>query len=1265
MATEQENIISNMSYTNKDFGAIYPELLDLVKKLAWKYDPSISNESDPGVILVKLNAIIADKNNYNTDKAVLETFPVSVTQEYNARNLLNQLGYRMKWYRSATTNLSVQWNGNIEEGISSYKVPVFTMVSNDENEFVYTIIGPEGTDGPTDFLIPANKKAVVVTAMEGTINNYSINGAELIKFSSLDENRRLYFHDPMIAENGIFICSSDDYGNRQNDYSNYKMTDNLSVVPNNAINYYEFGVLRDGTCYIEFPENAETFFGNGIYISYIKTSGVGGNVSAKFLKQFYTTTVATKITGAGEEVTDESTGKVTLTTDNVLMTNTLPATNGEDKENIDEGYNNYKKNVGVFNTLVSLRDYMDYINSTGLVSNSFVCDRTNDVQNSYKAITENDGRTDKYLYVEESGSPSAPTIDAFDLKLYCLTPIGTSVDANEFNKSFTMVYSTDIVSRSVTTSPELDEIKSIPHNFKDISTEKICYIKNVFDLGVRIIPQTKVTELQAYNIKVNVVLALLNAFNAKNVNFGEAASYDNIYNTILEADPSIKSVVLDDIVYKTYAYYFYESSGDYILNYYEINGIPEIDGIISSTGVSGTSGNYYYCEGDGYVYKCSGGTTYTKDVQKSFQVEIFAKSVLNGNTQLLVKDEQFDYSLDQNYDSTIEDITSITTNTNLTFPSNPTTITLKENEGVVVYTPSYFTKEEYSNYVKVLTNKQFNANEPTALGSNDFVVIYWRESDSDVSYRYRWLSEGNKIEVTESLSANDGGQGKPSYVTAPNGYAPTTETSAIKNNGISTDTEYNYGGLTTFSGTKILKVVGAVEVTFDSTDNKKFYWVLNNKTIVQNVNNTNKEYYVLFEAGGQDTYILQTGEYLFYTNSSMSELNILYPGTLITRSNNNDRISCEAVSIDNLRTEGATSIQDYWVTLPSDVDVSFKEMKYYGISGEGNTVTISGLSSSITLTNQVSPISRNATITLTPTDGDPIEVDGSTEDDRYIKSVLLYRSSPTKPMVLNDSRQSIVFTNNTTTEKTGNSSSPLYILSDYEYDLDGGQNIDVQRLTVGGDIEKMAVYVYVKDSDGVDHIASKTQDGWEISIDRSDGDTQTKAFKLKVPDGHYIIPLVNNSPAFSSLKVSTDGGTTYVADLYGTDDSDYKDSGTYFLKFDTPTPNAVITFTIYFDFLGTVASGKYTITLGELYRYDKPSEVESITTFNAILDKVISLDNKSKFNYLYQVPTDDEIKDPLDGESFVNDNHCYNPYTICQMNTKSFDSGIKVLNIKK
>ena len=127
----EKNLLSNMSYTNKSFQDIYPELLDLVKKISYRWNPSESNESDPGVVLLKLCAIIADKCNYNIDKNILECFPISVTQDSNARELFAQLGYYMHWYQAATSTVHMYWKK--EDTNYIYSVPRFTMVSDEEN----------------------------------------------------------------------------------------------------------------------------------------------------------------------------------------------------------------------------------------------------------------------------------------------------------------------------------------------------------------------------------------------------------------------------------------------------------------------------------------------------------------------------------------------------------------------------------------------------------------------------------------------------------------------------------------------------------------------------------------------------------------------------------------------------------------------------------------------------------------------------------------------------------------------------------------------------------------------------------------------------------------------------------------------------------------------------------------------------------------------------------------------------------------------------
>ena len=166
------NLISNLSYTNKDFNAIYPELLDLVSKLSPQWDPSISNESDPGIILLKLSALIADKNNYNIDKNILECFPESVTQLRNAKQLFEQLGYYMSWYKAATGMAYFKWLGTQED--IQYTIPRFSMLSDVDSTIVYSLI--------QDVVVPANGLMMTGNIIQGVATDYDLNSQTSNKY---------------------------------------------------------------------------------------------------------------------------------------------------------------------------------------------------------------------------------------------------------------------------------------------------------------------------------------------------------------------------------------------------------------------------------------------------------------------------------------------------------------------------------------------------------------------------------------------------------------------------------------------------------------------------------------------------------------------------------------------------------------------------------------------------------------------------------------------------------------------------------------------------------------------------------------------------------------------------------------------------------------------------------------------------------------------------------------------------------------------------
>lgn len=630
-----ESSIANISYVNKDFQKIFPELLDTVKNLTSKWDPSISNESDPGVILLKLDAILTDKLNYNIDKNVLECFPLSVTQERNARQLYNQLGYRMKWYRGATTNISMKWLGDNSDFYIT--LPPFTMVTDADNSITYTLVGPDDNSTMLEFMPQAQNlkydgTTLVFKAIQGTALQYTLNNSTIIKTSDLDSNRRLYFNDYNVAENGIFICNTG-----TSNYSQWQRKDNL-LVESLGNTYYEFGISQDAsTCYIEFPEDIDSLIKDGLEIVYIKTEGEDGNISAQVIEKFISDVT---LTNSNQE-------SVTLNSDNVKIINYSAATNGANPEGLNEAYRNYKKTIGVFNTLITLRDYISYILRNDLASNGFVSDRGSDPQSSYKIVTSSDGVSQLVDVIDSSVKlinpcnedgdsiecynaegekinvyTDNPQLSAFDLKLYLLKYNSNLEDTIGYESTF------DLMTKSEMTLVEayLEDTKSINHNFGELLTptynrSHICMFINKYPLDIGIVTKSQITEAESIELFGNIRKALFKGLNASSIEFGQQITIELLNDIITASDERIKSVNLGNIDYTTYAIYW--DGNNFIkqdisstnldnittqVNYYNVDSSGQLSSYNYNTAASYTQGNYVLYKGN--RYRClKNGTT--------------------------------------------------------------------------------------------------------------------------------------------------------------------------------------------------------------------------------------------------------------------------------------------------------------------------------------------------------------------------------------------------------------------------------------------------------------------------------------------------------------------------------------------------------------------------------------------------------------------------------------------------------------------------------
>ena len=820
--TENEINISNLSYVNKDFNTIFPELLDLVGELTNRWDPSTSNESDPGVVLMKLMAIIADKNNYNIDKNVLESFPLSVTQTGNARKLYDILGYSMNWYRSASTTVQLYWNNasDFAEG-AQITLPKFdTMLTTDEGDIVYTLV--EDVTLTYD-----SRRATSVQCLQGVVQDYEINGTTIITLDNLDENRRIYFTETQIAQNGIYVYN---YVSGEESYSDWTRVDNLEIQESKS-RVYKFGVLpNSNTCYIEFPLDIASIIGSGVCIKYLISSGVDGNIKAGALTTFYS---ENQITVDNYTPADETTSATISPSEAIDVKNDSSATNGQDPETLNEAYNNYKRTVGTFDTLVSCRDYDNYTynledDTAGyLVSNVITSDRTNDLNfTDYLVTLLSNGVSYKQLIKDDNYA----IMTAYDVCLRLLEYVLNITNESSYNRTFSVNDNYEVI------ETEIDDSKCISHEYFNVIgntySDKPFIFKNFYKLVGNIITYYKVSSTEATEIENNIKLALMQTYNARGVNFGEPIIYDDLITTIQSADTRIKTVILNEPEYEL----------KYITN-------------------------------DDFV----GDYTHSKEFNIELKKEYLAKLVASGNVQLFDFDLEFRYDFGQtvytpsggsgsgsstgvyNGISAIETILSINdkdlATDNPDIP-NDAGYTLKANENIRLMAPNLYTETSYGGYVNYRWVSGSAASKANTFGP--------ATSPEASTYSCTAVMSGtNKITFTITVT-NAGSE--PTHIIEEGTY--------VKN-------QYNAITITVRRNN--------TDVTFEATQGEdSLYTIPYTYSIAENVTLT----FILIQQNAiedstitADTeYQLQNGDalYIQYTDSNDANVSVYYgPGTII------------------------------------------------------------------------------------------------------------------------------------------------------------------------------------------------------------------------------------------------------------------------------------------------------------------------------------------------------------------------------------------------
>lgn len=1235
MINNNELMISNKSYINKDFASIYPELLDYVKILTNKWNPQTSNESDPGVVLLKLLGFMGDKLDYNIDKNALENFVLSCTQESSMRKNLAPLGYSMRYYQSAETYVQFTYIGDKLDSNStgkSFTIDRFSKITTDDGSIQFITKKP--------VTISAKNVPYGCLAIQGEINTLKVGDSDIIQLENIDANNRLYFPTSMVAENGVFVANVD------NPEDFWEKEDNLNVLtPHQKAFLFGFDSAR-GLPYIEFPGDISDLIKNGLKIQYITTRGLDGNISAKMLTKLVSVD-SLPISGTSDETIsfkDEDESSL------LLIKNESASINGANPETINDAYNNFKKTIGTFDTLVACRDYANYIynmvntaTDSYVVSNVQVSDRRDDITYSTSVVSY--GEYGQYkVNVKNTVNED---VNAFHLFLYPLKPI-TSYTVEGYNESFEPLLSTTYITR------DLELSKCLSHDYYSSSKPNydsdVYAFKNMLKLNAKIATTYKVNAYERKDIIANVISALIKKFNARNVDYGYEIPYDEILKTMESADQRISYVNLLEPELKT--------------RVMARELIPDLEGnevdLISSSGLD-------------YI------------------LSLLAHNVLSGKVSLFDYDDDFNYDFGQKQiqgkQMKLTKLKSISTETKIELQSGKEG-SLHNNEVIQMLAPSLISEISYTAY----TGYHYKGNEIKngtnyRLGEGEELWIYYTDS-------------ATKEVVVKKYGVND--------IIQPKGFGlfglkPTQEGSGVSRTFIYNGVEQTLNFIMT-AASQSIEIRRLNATMFAKPTN--FYWIRNNST---NSLFTDADAIKKIKDGkkvvtGYST-ILGDGEYLFYTDEGFNNLVSLGSGTTIeTNITNldpnvfNALFSAQLVTYEEIESEGLLSLKEKWKYINLTKDAIGEQGQGTYIKAQENTILTLTKGDKITWTKE--PDSEVGTLTLgnrlQPISGTiKYQISGETsphdleqynlgdDDTKWkIKSRLDIDSGKDYSQSIEDNRQTITFTPESESDApiTLNKVGQRFNLNE-NYQFLGSDYIDVtsKDIITNDTLYPFSVYCYELQTidDKVVKPLDRDSDGY-ASVSIKNGQTFDYDVPIISNEHKLLMVYATLGKGVSELTLaSTDGGIK----RYNFEGSEFGPSleltasGMYTLELEPGVSHLKISSdsnevsVVVLDYLRYINGLNTQLGINDdlaskisysEHKYTK-SEIEK-----RLLDTIRDLDDKSpnpKFYYTNrirnsQVIEQDNLLNPL---AFYDVNNIANKFTISQIDMSTISTDIDIL----
>ena len=144
-----------VNYTSRDYDSILTDFKNIVKDLTELWSPEA--DADPGMVLAKYLASVADMLGVNTDILANELFAPSVSQRKNAEKLFGLIGYELGWYTAGRVEVTFL-NNSAEDmtidfgfnGSNFCTLNAYSDITNQARVITYNILPLTNTYGATE-----------------------------------------------------------------------------------------------------------------------------------------------------------------------------------------------------------------------------------------------------------------------------------------------------------------------------------------------------------------------------------------------------------------------------------------------------------------------------------------------------------------------------------------------------------------------------------------------------------------------------------------------------------------------------------------------------------------------------------------------------------------------------------------------------------------------------------------------------------------------------------------------------------------------------------------------------------------------------------------------------------------------------------------------------------------------------------------------------------------------------------------------------------